>query len=124
MARVANTINGFRHIESIKMAFHSKIQLMRSGMVESDVESCYKTIEGTAWNNNQFCNGGKRVCTWNDQEAIFSNGCDVKISLHIIDVGGFFGGSCALFQVGMGATKVGTLSLNLIPRGSRCKWQM
>ena len=106
------------------MAFHSKIQLMRSGMVLSDVESCYKTIEGTAWNNNQFRNEGKRVCTWYDQEAIFSNGCDVKISLHIIDVGGFFGGSCALFQVGMGATKVGTLSLNLIPRGSRCKWQM
>ena len=102
------------------MAFHSKIQLMRSGMVQSDVESCYKTIEGTAWNNNQFRNGGKRVCTWND----FSNGCDIKISLHIIDVGGFFGGLGALFQVGMGATKVGTLSLNLIPRGSRCKWQM
>ena len=105
------------------MAFHSKIQLMRSGMVQSDVESCYKTIEGTAWNNDQFRNGGKRVCTQNDQEAIFSNGCDVKILLHIIDVGGFFGGS-GLFQVGMGATEVETLSLNLIPRGSRCKWQM
>ena len=97
---------------------------MRSRMVQSNAESCYKTIVGTAWNNNQFRNGGKRVCTWNDQEAIFSNGCDVKILLHIIDVGGFFGGSCALFQVGMGATKVGTLSLNLIPRESRCKWQM
>ena len=66
MARVANTINGFRHIESIKMAFHSKIQLMRSGMVQSDVESCYKTsraLRGTTINSVMGERGSVRGMT-------------------------------------------------------------
>ena len=62
-------------------------------------------MDVTAWNNDQLPKGGQRVSMWYDDEAIFSDGCDVQISLHIIDVGGFFGWTCALFQSVINASK-------------------
>ena len=88
------------------------------------MQSHKQTIQNPAGHNAKLTCFDQWFLTSNHQVSVLGNCSDIKISLHISDIGFLLGRACPLHQVGMSAPQIRAFGLGLKPSGSTRERQL